>query len=277
MKIGCIIQARTSSTRLPNKVLLTLPEKGSTNVLTHVINRVKKSQKITEIIIATTIKQCDGAIEDIAQENEVSCFRGSEKNVLERYYLAAKASNLDYIVRITSDCPCIDAQIIDKLIAYHFNEKNDYTSNTSAERSFPHGLDAEIFSFELLEQAYQNANQEYEKEHVTPYIYDTIRESIKIGVLKHDNNLQDIRVTLDTMDDYLLLSAVFDYFKDNLEFDLTDLAILFAHKPWLYKINEQIIQKRYFASKDEELDYAYKLLQNQDLTNAAQIIKGELS
>jgi len=169
MKIAAIIQARTFSTRLPGKVLKELPYASSITCLEQVIRRLKKSKKLNDIIIATTKEKTDNEIVDIAKKEDVKYFRGSKENVLSRYYFAAKENNIDLIVRITSDCPCIDADITDLTIDKHINKMADYTSN-SLTRTCPHGLNVEVFKFNALEKAYKNAIKDYEKEHVTPYI-----------------------------------------------------------------------------------------------------------
>ena len=177
--IGAIIQARTSSTRLPGKVLLELPYGSGITVLQQVIRRLKQSKKIDTIVVATTEDRADDAIVDIASREGVLSFRGSKDNVLERYYQAAKAFGLETIVRITSDCPCIDASVVDTTIDQYFTANADYSS-ISAARTFPHGLDHEVFSFAALETTYKNATEDYEKEHVTPYIYRSNPGAFKI-------------------------------------------------------------------------------------------------
>jgi spore coat polysaccharide biosynthesis protein SpsF len=167
--IGAIIQARISSTRLPGKILKELPYGSGIIVLEQVVNRLKKSKKLNDIIIATTTEKIDDEITTIAKKEEVKFFKGSKENVLSRYYLTAKENNLDIIVRVTSDCPCIDADITDLTIDDHINKMADYTTN-SLVRTYPHGLDVEVFNFDALEKSYKNATKDYEKEHVTPYI-----------------------------------------------------------------------------------------------------------
>ena len=130
MKIGAIIQARTSSTRVPGKILKELPYGSGITVLKQVVNRLKKSKKLNEIIIATTKEKEDNKIINIVKKEDVKCFRGSKENVLSRYYFAAKENNLDIIVRVTSDCPCIDADITDLTIDDHINKMADYTTNS---------------------------------------------------------------------------------------------------------------------------------------------------
>ena len=206
MKIAAIIQARTSSTRLPKKVLKHLPYDLDITVLEQVIRRAKKSKNLDEIIIATTKDKEDEEIVNIAKKEDVKWFRGSKENVLERYYLAAKENSIDIVVRITSDCPCIDHNIIDEIVAKHIKEDADYTSNT-IKRLYPHGVDVEVISFEALEEAYCKATKDFEKEHVCPYIHTTNKDRFKIVSLEAPKELMapDIRITLDTIEDYALL------------------------------------------------------------------------
>ncbi|MGL5099740.1 MAG: cytidylyltransferase domain-containing protein, partial [Fusobacteriaceae bacterium] len=119
MKIVCVIQARSTSSRLPNKVLLKLPYGENKIVLEQVIDRVRKSKKIDEIVIATTVNESDNQIQKVCEKNNIKFYRGSEDNVLSRYYEAAKENGADLVMRITSDCPCIDFEILDKLIEKH--------------------------------------------------------------------------------------------------------------------------------------------------------------
>ena len=173
MKIGAIIQARMGSTRLSGKVMKELEGK---TVLEHVIERVKQSKMIEEIIIATTVHGRDDVIESEALRCGVKAFRGSEDDVLSRYYYAAKENEIDVIVRITSDCPLIDWKIIDKVISKFMENEYDIVTNAGLEleqRTFPRGLDLEVFSFSVLSNAFNNATEKYQREHVSPYIYET--------------------------------------------------------------------------------------------------------
>lgn len=275
MNIVCIIQARTTSSRLPNKVLLSLPCGSDKTVLEQVINRVNKSKLINKIVVATTINETDNPIENLCKNLKIACSRGSEDNVLSRYYQAAEENKAEMIIRITSDCPCIDAEIIDELIEKHFKEKNDYTSNTLI-RSYPHGLDCEIFSFNLLEEAYKNATEKFEKEHVTPYIYKTNKDKFKIGnlVLKDSKEYEKIRITLDTKEDYTLLCSIYDYlYNKNKDFKCKDIIELFEKKPWLFNINNNIEQKKTCSNLNEEIEEAIRLLNKQDLNRVEKYLK----
>lgn len=273
MKIGAIIQARTSSTRFPRKVLQSLPYGGDTCVLQQDIRRVKQSKLIDEVIVATTTHSEDDEIVGVAIKENTPYFRGSLTNVLERYYQAAMNYNLDIIVRITSDCPCVDWNIIDEVIQSHLDVNADYTSNTLSE-SFPRGIDCEVFNFNVLEEIYLNATEKYEKEHVTPYIYKSNPNKFKINEVVSSQDNSDIRITLDTPQDYALLCVVYDnlYYENNF-FSLGDVLLLFKEKPWIKFINEDIIQKKVFNSLSEELEEAISLCERQDLDKAKEFIE----
>ncbi len=274
MKIGAVVQARTSSTRLPGKVLKELPMGSGVTVLEQVIRRLNQSKKLDEIVIATTEDEADNPIVEIARKEDVRYFRGSLDNVLERYYLAAQENHLDVIVRITSDCPCIDPGIIDTLVENHLENGADYTSN-SLIRTFPHGLDVEVVNFRVLETAHKDASESFEREHVTPYIYNRPKK-FRINKFKAPKELTapDIRITLDTEEDYCLLCAVFDYLhQDNEFFPASSIINLFKEKPWLKLINKKIIQKRVFDNLDDEIKAALQVLDLQDMDGAKKFLE----
>ena len=174
--IGCIIQARVGSKRLPKKILKNLDKKY--NVLEYVINQLKFSKKIEKIIIATTLSKQDKIIVNFAKNYNYEYFRGSENDVLDRFYQCAKKFNLDVIVRITSDCPLIDPKIVDQVIKKFMSTNNDYVTNTFP-RTFPKGLDVEIFDFTVLTHMWKNAILPSEREHVTQFLYNN--KHFKIG------------------------------------------------------------------------------------------------
>ncbi len=245
MKTVAIIQARMGSTRLPAKVMKKLCDQ---TVLTHVINRVKACKRIDEIVIATTTLNEDDCIVKEAEKLDVKWFRGSENNVLERYYLAAKQFQADAIMRITSDCPLLDIEIIDDLLSYFQDESEmglsiDYSSN-NLRRSFPRGLDAELFTFNTLEIAYNNATKDYEKEHVTPYIYQH-PDLFSLHNLTSDDDLSEYRWTLDTPEDYELIKIIYEnLYPQNPLFGMDDIIDFLEENPKLMKINANIKQKQ---------------------------------
>lgn len=243
MKKGVIIQARTSSTRLSRKVLKELPFNSKITVLQQVIRRTLKVSLVDEVVVVTTTDAEDEEIIRIAEKEGVKSFKGSREDVLSRYYFAAKENKLDIIVRVTSDCPCIDWKIIENLIKKIVEDKKDFIRV----KGYPRGTaDLEVLTFKTLETAFHNSTKDYEREHVCPYIYKTnpsIFDSTEL-IAPEDLHYPDIRVTLDTLEDYTLLCAVFDYLYDkNNFFDTTDIINLFKDKPWLKAINSNVVQK----------------------------------
>lgn len=241
MKTVAIIQARMGSTRLPGKIMMEL--KGKT-VLNHVIERVQLSREIDEIIVATTILEEDNIVEVEAKRYGAKVFRGSSENVLDRYYQAAISSNADHIIRITSDCPLIDPIILNELVQ-KYNESNcEIATNVGKkieDRTFPRGLDAEIFSFQTLQQAYEKAFFAYQREHVTPYIYE---HSSKVKLVKNSIDYSMYRWTLDTPEDFELISEIYErlYFGKH-DFYLSDIVNIFKQEETLNTINMHIQQK----------------------------------
>jgi len=258
MRIGAVIQARTSSTRLPGKILLELPHGSGITVL-----------ELDSVIVATTDRPEDDAVVEIAERENVACFRGSREDVLSRYYHCAKENNLDVVVRITSDCPCIDPEIINRTVREHMRSSADYT----AHRGFPLGMGVEVVSFDALEEAFKRAEKDFEREHVTPYIYTVGRFRVHFWHAPEELRRDDVRVTLDTEEDYALLCAVFDYlYPVNTFFGVEEIVKLYDRKPWLALINRKVMQKKVYSSIEEELEDALRLLELQGLLRARDIV-----
>lgn len=273
-KIGAIIQARVSSTRFPGKIMKELPYRSGITAIQQVTRRLKRSKKLNDIIIATTNEENDDEIVNLAKKESIKYFRGHKEDVLSRYFRSAKENNIDIIVRITSDCPCIDADIVDFVIEEHIKIKADYSSNC-LKRSYPHGLDTELVNFNVLEEAYKNSKDKHEKEHVTPYIYKN-PHIFKINRVEapKELNAPKIRVTLDTEEDYALLCVIFDWlYSKNEYFDAYDLVNLFKGKPWLKLINKKVSQKKKLDTFKEELEEAIKILDLQDLSRVRKLLE----
>lgn len=238
-KIVCIIQARMGSTRLPRKVMKKIKEE---TVLYHVVERAKQSELIDQIVVATTTNRQDDVLVEESKRLKVSSYRGSEEDVLSRYYHAAKKYNADRIVRVTSDCPFIDPVIVDQVISKHLETNADYTSNC-IERTYPRGVDTEVFNFDVLEEAYKNATQKYEKEHVTPYILEH-PDKFKLINIEAKGKLRrpDIRITLDTIEDFELISRIILHFS-SINFTTEDIIDFINQNPKLIDINKQVKQK----------------------------------
>ena len=247
MRVVGIIQARMSSRRLPNKVLLPL---AGEPVLAHVVNRTRACPLIDDVYVATSTDPSDDAIEDWAQGFGVHCARGSLNDVLDRYVKTARLAKADAVVRITADCPALDPQILTEVVQGFVSGSYDLYGLSG---EFPDGLDCSVFSMAALERAWAEAKLPSEREHVGPYI-EKHPELFKLGGLnKFDGmGLGHHRWTLDESEDYELLTRVFDSFPVGTIFHLDDvLDLLGGHPEWL-AINKQIGRNEGYARSLEE-------------------------
>ncbi len=237
MRTLAIIQARTGSTRLPNKVLASL---GGKTVLEHVVSRVLKSKFIDEVVVATTFHKEDLRIVELCAKNNIRVFVGSVDDVLDRYYQLAKLLKPENVVRITADCPLIDPEVIDSVIIKHHKSKNDYTANTYETETFPDGEDIEIFKFETLKRAWEEAALFSEREHVTVYIKNNPK-IFKLGNLQSKVFLGDKRWTIDDLEDLNFMERVFEglYEEDNF-FGMDKILKFLKENPEIEKINNHI-------------------------------------
>jgi spore coat polysaccharide biosynthesis protein SpsF len=235
--IGCIIQARMGSTRLPGKVMEKVDDANI--VLDYVINQVKFSKKIEKIIVATTILPEDDVICEYLDSQKICFFRGSSEDVLDRYYQCAKKFSLNNIVRITADNPLIDPNVIDLIVDEYEKNKCDYASNT-IHRTFPYGTEVEVFSFESLEKAWNNAKKNSEREHVTPFMYDSQNGFVLINT-EYYEDLSHLRYTVDRMEDLKLVKKIIENISKK-PILIQDIIELYKNKSEIFKINENIKQ-----------------------------------
>lgn len=238
--IAIITQARVNSSRLPNKIFL---EASGKPFLYHHIERLKKVG--IPIIVATTNNGSEKPIIDFCNDNNTFYYCGSETDVLARYYECAVKYNLSTIIRVTSDCPLIDANIILKGLALYFSKTDNklvYVSN-AIERTYPRGMDFEIFSFELLKEAFENAVDLSDREHVTPYIWKNKSGRVCVFHKKDKKDNSSYRITLDTEEDKNLLTALFEtYNAQNLY--CNDIIRILSKNPTLVALNAHIEQKK---------------------------------
>lgn len=240
MKIVAIIQAHMGSTRLPGKVLLDL---AGEPMLVRDMNRLSRAQTLNEVVVATTVNPADDVIVSLCAERGWLYFRGSEEDVLDRYYRAAMDYEADVVVRITSDCPLIEPEVVDRVVR-EFLERQpevDYASNTFPKRTFPRGLDTEVFRFDVLEQAWRQDNNPAWREHVTPYIRRN-PELFRIHGIMNEVDYSHMRWTVDTAEDLAFVRRIYNHFGHD-QFSWQDvLAVLKEHPEWL-KINRNVRQK----------------------------------
>ena len=246
-----IIQARMTSSRLPGKVLLTL---GKREVLSHVILRLMEAGVFDDIVVATTRNSCDDKVAQVASENGASVFRGSEKDVLGRYLGAAEAFRAEIVVRITADCPLIDPRLVSEMVTRfrHMTsglDKVDLLSNCRI-RTYPRGLDTEVFTRETLTVCHLNSKKPHHREHVTTGVYENPHRFVIVDhVSKRD--LSQYRLTLDTLDDYQLLRRIFRAWedRDELSLGLKEVIEIMENNPTWTMINSHVTQKPVSAAQ----------------------------
>ena len=238
-KVGIISQARMSSSRLPGKVL---KKSNGLTLLHYHLQRLRKSGY--PVFIATTKNITDDPIVDFCNNNFVEFSRGDEQNVLERFYECALKYDLSVIVRVTSDCPLIDGEMIADAVDNYLNFKstNLYYSNC-IERTYPRGFDFEIFTFDMLKEAFEKSNTQSEKEHVTPFFYQNKSKEFTLLHYRSSENHSNFRITVDTEEDFELMNLLIEKYNCAEKSGLEIIEIL-KKNPQLSKLNEHIEQKK---------------------------------
>lgn len=234
--ILAILQARMSSSRLPEKVLRPIVGRP---MLEHQIKRINRARLIDKMVLATSTDPSDDPLERFCVKTDTDCFRGDLDNVLDRFYRAAKKYNPEHIVRLTGDCPLTDPEVIDATIQYYLDNDFDYVSN-SLQPTFPDGLDVEVFSFAALEQAFEEAELPSEKEHVTPYI-NRNPGLFKIGNYSNTENLSGLRWTVDEPRDFEFVTQIYEaLYEAKPHFLTADILQILKDNPELAAINSDI-------------------------------------
>lgn len=240
-KIVATIEARYASTRLPGKTLKEILGKPTLELL---IERLKRSELIQQIVVATTVNPDCQPIEDLAKRLGVGCFRGSEEDVLDRVLKAAKKYGADIIVEITGDEPLIDPSIVDQVISYYLENKFDYVSNT-LERRYPRGLDTQVFSVDVLDEVSRTTDDPADRENVSLYIYEH-PEKYSLGsvISPSELNHPDWRWTLDTIEDFNFIKTIYEeLYPVKNDFDSYAILTFLDKHPEVLKINRSIKQK----------------------------------
>jgi spore coat polysaccharide biosynthesis protein SpsF len=254
MKIVTIIQARMGSSRLPGKILLPLSDKP---LLLRMVERVKASRHAGIVIVATTKDKSDDPVFALCISENIPVFRGHPINLLDRHYKAALKLKADAVVKIPSDCPLIDPEVIDKVLEYYISEQDkfDYVSNLHP-ASYPDGNDVEVMSMGALSRAWNEAYLPYELEHTTPYIWENPNK-FRIGNVKWETG-KDFsmthRFTIDYLEDYIFIKTIYDeLFPVKPMFTLSDILCLLESKPEIKEINEKYIGVNWYRDHLKEL------------------------
>jgi spore coat polysaccharide biosynthesis protein SpsF len=238
MRVVAIIQARMGSTRLRGKVLEDI---GGSTMLARVMRRTRRAVSLDEVVVATTVERADEALVAECVRLAVPVFRGDEQDVLDRYYQAARAHRAEAIVRITSDCPLIEPEVIDKVVHAFLDARPDYGSNT-LERTYPRGLDTEIMTLTALELAWHRATESYQRVHVTPYLYQNPDQFTLLSVT-NDKDYSRYRWTVDTPEDLAFVRQVYCRLGNDDAIRWTDILDLLAREPELAELNRAAQQK----------------------------------
>jgi len=264
MNIVTVVQARTSSSRLPNKVLLPLCGEP---LLIKMIERISQAKLLGTIVVATSLNEEDNIIESLCLSNGIKCFRGSLHDLLDRHYQLAVKYSADAVVKIPSDCPLIDPNIIDRVIGHYIENhlRYDYVSNLHP-ATYPDGNDVEIMSFKALETSWKEAKRNLEREHTTPYIWEN-PDIFNIGNVTWESGLDFsilYRWTIDYEEDYQFISKVYDgLYPRNHSFGLNDILNLLKRQPELRLINQSYLGSYWYINHLDELknitDYKNKI------------------
>jgi spore coat polysaccharide biosynthesis protein SpsF len=253
METVAIIQARMASTRLPGKVLADVLGQP---MLYYVLSRTKQASTPGLVVVATSAEQSDDPVARFCEANNTACFRGSQDDVLDRYYQAAKHFDAETVVRLTADCPLLDAQLIDEVVGYFDKGEFDYATNT-LECTYPDGLDTEVFSFAGLERSWREAQLRSEREHVTPYMRNH-PELFRLGNIRHTEDLSSFRWTVDEPKDLEFVRTVYGYLGSSA-FGITEVLELLREHPRLREMNHGIDRNEGYQKslrEDEVLPYS---------------------
>jgi spore coat polysaccharide biosynthesis protein SpsF len=240
-----IIQARTGSTRLPGKVLLPLLGQP---MLRHVVRRTSRARSLDKVVVATTTLPEDDVIVALCDGDDVPVIRGSADDLLDRYVAAAEATQADTIVRITSDCPLIDPAVIDAAVEVFDQTAVDYASTGLEPRTYPRGMDVEVVRRSALERAWREDADPGWREHATPYIYRH-PELFRIARVGTDDGHPDVRLTVDTPEDYELVRRIYDAIGRD-DFGWRDVVRLLEQNPTWADLNRHVVQKVVSQGRD---------------------------
>lgn len=245
MKIIAIIQARMRSTRLPGKVLVDL--RGA-SVLSRIVSRLRRASMIEQMAVATTQSSEAMAIVQACQDLQVAFFRGSESDVLNPYFQAAQPLGADAIVRIVSNCPLIDPDLVDEVIRAFIEQRADFACNILP-RTYPRGLDTEVFSFEALERAWKISAEAHQREHVTPSFYER-SDIFRLTSVRSEQDFSQYRWTLNTPEDLRLVRAIYGCFENRDDFSWRQVLSLMERLPELAGMKTPASQRP--VRQDEE-------------------------
>lgn len=249
-----VIQARSSSTRLPGKVFLPLVGKP---LLVRMVERVALAKFADVVVVATSTEPDDDAIVTLCNEHSIPVVRGSLNDLLERHYVAGKQYNAKYVVKIPSDCPLIDPKVIDKVLQYTLDTEGEYDFISNLHpATYPDGNDVEVMPIEMVELAVNEATKQLEREHTTPFFWDN-PDRFRIGSVVWETGLDyslSHRFTIDYKEDYMFIEAVYnELYEKNPAFSMNDILELLEKKPEIYQLNAEYCGVNWYRNHLSEL------------------------
>jgi spore coat polysaccharide biosynthesis protein SpsF len=268
LRIGAIIKARMKSSRLPGKIVLPLPYPNGKPLLGWIVESVQQSRYVGQVVLATSMESENDCLEKFAADRNVPLYRGSEDDVLSRFIAVTMEHNFDIVIRLTGDNPIIDVKILDAAIEYHVSSKNDYTKTSG----LPIGMNFELISGRALVQLQDYNLTLDDKEHVTLFMRrtDFFRKS-ELQLCK-DENLSDLRLTVDYPSDFAALSIMIGLTKNNFP-NLAFIKELRLSHGWVFNINADNTQRQQFSTEHDEVHHAISYLERIGMNNAALILK----
>lgn len=270
-KVIFIIQARMKSTRLPGKILMPLPLGSDKPLLSWIIEELKKSTFYSKIVVATSLNKENDLLVTFCEQQNISCFRGDEDDVLSRFTSIIRNQDFESVVRLTADNPIIDVTILDSTITEHLNKNNDYTCSVG----LPVGMNFEIISSKSLLDTEKNNISDADKEHVTMYVRNNDKYQKGVYFANCNPDFKSLRLTVDYASDYSLVSSILSHslLNKNSKFGLELVEEIFFKYPWIFETNSTNIQKKQFSDKNEEIKEACKFLNIYDFKDAALVLE----
>lgn len=264
-RIGLVIQARMKSKRLPGKVLLSLPFTDGIPLLGYIISTLKNVEG--RIVVATSVNKENDAIYDFCIDNDMECYRGDEDNVLSRFVEIQKIHNFDYIVRLTADNPFVDSKVIESVIQFHIEKGYDYTSSSG----LPLGMNIEVFNGKALIHSMEYIQKQQDNEHVTLILK---REGIfNKGVFLVNEDIENLRMTVDTVQDYLLANIIAQIQKKTKYTGIALVKHINKCFPWIFEGNKEVIQKNSCIRITDEVEMAVSILEKLEFEKSAALLK----
>ena len=266
-KIGAIIQARLGSTRLPNKVLMPLPIGSNETILSQIIKKIKEVDIISDVIVATSKLPINDRLEEYVKSLNIDCFRGEEEDVLSRFYHISQERNFDYVIRFTGDNPVVDNLYLKQFINNFLKKKLEYSYSTN----LPLGCNFEMMKSSEIVQAYENTEDMFDKEHVTPFIKRNAKRKEHFTFENIQLN-ENLRLSVDHPSDYALMTMIYSLLK-NKQKSVKNIFKLIYNNNWMVNINKDNFQKKKYLNIDEEIEEIIPFLKERELVRLEKLLK----